>query len=585
MVSDFELYKSGIPAEYGGRISSVFDIDTKTGNRKKFAGQGGISPVTSRLLFEGPVVKDKGSYLIGGRATYSDWLLDRVNKPEIKNSEASFYDITGKMSYSINDNNTINFTVYNSSDYFKFNADTVYNYNNRNGSLRWRHVFTNKLIGNFSAVYSNYSYNISSKNYPTTAFNMGYNIDYSEAKAVFSYFAENNHKYKFGLNSVWYNLRPGNFTPNHDESLVEHLNMQNEKANETALFFSDEVKLNANLLLYGGIRYSMFTMFGPIETFDYYEDLPLELSNVKDSTKYGKGQVVKNYHGPELRASIRYKINAIHSLKLSYNRMRQYLHMLSNTTAISPTDTWKLSDKHIAPQVGDQLAVGYYRDIKNGEIETSAEIYYKRIKDMIEYKGGAELLLNPRIETDLVSGVGQAYGAEVMVKKKHGRLNGWASYTYSRILMKVDSEHPREQINGGEYFPANYDKPHDFTMVANYKFSRRFSLSSNFTYSTGRPITYPAAQYRLQNISLLHYTQRNEYRIPDYCRLDLSANLEGNLKSKKLAHSSLSFSLYNVLGRSNVYSIYFDTEGRKVKGYKLSVFARPIFTITYNFKF
>ena len=265
--------------------------------------------------------------------------------------------------------------------------------------------------------------------------------------------------------------------------------------------------------------------------------------------------------------------------------MRQYLNMLSNTTAVSPTDTWKLSDSHIRPQIGDQYALGIYKDFRKQSIETSLELYYKNIIDIIEYKGGANLILNKDIEQDLINGDGRAYGAEIMLKRTSGKLNGWISYTYSRIMIRADSEYPVERINNGEWFPANHDKPHDFTLVGNYKFSRRFSISSNVTYSTGRPITYPVAKYKIRNMTMLHYTYRNEYRIPDYFRWDISANIEGNLKSTKLAHSSWSFSVYNVTGRDNVYSIYFVSKDNSVNGYKLSIFSQPVFTVTYNFKF
>ncbi len=584
-IKDFKLYKSGIPARYGGRISSVFDVTTRIGNRKKYSASGGISPVTGRVLFEGPIIKDKSSFILSGRSTYSDWLLDRFKKPEIRNSDASFYDVFGKISHEINDYNQIELSSYYSNDFFKLNSDTTYKYQNRNASLSWKHIFNTNLIGTFSGVYSSYSYDMFSMSNKINAFELNYNLDYRELKADFSFFPNEKHKIYFGSNSIIYELKPGNFYPKGEESLVKPVNLQTERASENAIYVSDEYKINERFSLHAGIRYSLFMLMGPQTVYNYTDDALLETYNIEDSVFYNRGSIIKTYSGPEFRFSGRLILNKNSSVKLSYNRMRQYLHMLSNTTAVSPTDTWKLSDKYISPQIGDQFAIGYYHDLFNGAVETSTELYYKNIKNIIEYKGGAQLLLNENIETDLINARGRAYGMEILLKKKMGRFNGWLGYTYSRIEIKADGEHKENRINNGAYFPASYDKPHDVTLVANYKFSRRLSASTNLLYNTGRPITYPVAKYSIRNANLLHYSYRNEYRVPDYFRWDLSLTLEGNLRSKKLAHGSWTLSCFNVTGRKNVYSIYFVSRSGKVQGYKLSVFGRPIYTLTYNFKF
>lgn len=388
---------------------------------------------------------------------------------------------------------------------------------------------------------------------------------------------------KFGIGSTWYKLEPGNYLPYNEESLVKPFELESEQANEISLYFSDEYSVNQRLSLYGGLRYSHYRYLGP-KTINHYQEGPLEPYNLTHSTFESSG-TIKPYAGPEARLSMRYKVDMVSSLKLSYNRMRQNLHMLSNTTAISPTDIWKLSDSYLPPQVGDQIAFGYYRDFKSNTIETSLEIYYKHIQDMIEYKGGATLILNELIETDLISGTGKAYGVELLLKKRYGRLNGLISYTYSRTFIQILSEYPEETINQGNYYPANYDKPHDVTGIVSYRFNRRLSLSSNVTYSTGRPITYPVAKYNFRNSQYVHYSFRNEYRVPDYFRWDVSLNLEGNLKTKKLAHSSWAFSVYNLTGRNNVYSVFFVSRSGKIQGYKLSIFSEPIPTITYSFRF
>ncbi|MCK4748362.1 MAG: TonB-dependent receptor, partial [Bacteroidales bacterium] len=583
VVKDFKLYKSGIPAEFGGRISSVFDINTKSGNTKKIAGSGGISPVTAKLMVEGPIVKDKGSFVLAARGTYSDWLMTRFPNSELRNSEASFYDMNLTLTQQINAKNTISVSAYMSQDRFKLRSDTVYRYNNFNGTFSWNHHFSDRFIGEASAIASNYAYDISSDGNPVNAYSMLYRILYMEGRTDFIYFPNNDHKVKFGVSSVSYNLQPGSRNPLGEESLVKPVHMEREKAHDLSIYLSEEYTLSAHLSFYGGLRYSLYRFLGPKSLFQYAPGA-VELYNLEDTVAYGPG-TIQTYHGPELRFSARYKFDNETSLKLSYNRLRQSLHMLSNTTAISPTDTWKLSDPHIRPQVGDQVALGFYRDFRHNTIETSMEIYYKYINDIIEYQSGANLLLNPHIETDLINGIGQAYGTELLIRKTSGRFNGWMSYTYSRTFIKVDGEVQEEKINNGAYFPANYDKPHDFTMVTNYKFSRRFSLSGTLTYSTGRPITYPVAKYRFRNATLAHYSFRNEYRVPDYFRCDISANLEGNLRSKKLAHSFWSLSVYNLTGRNNVYSIYFITQGGELKGYKMSIFDRPVPTLTYTFKF
>jgi len=583
LVKEFELYKSGIPAEYGGRISSVFEITTKSGNTKKLSGSGGISPVTARLMVEGPTVKEKGSFLLGARSTFSDYLLRQFKVSTLQRSSASFYDANLIVSQTINENNDLSISLYTSNDEFQLSSDTLYTYNNLNGTVEWKHDFSDKLINETKAIYSHYDYNVNSTVNEINAFDLSYAIDYLEARSDFRYFLSNLHTLKFGISSSWYMLQPGSLIPAGEQSLVEPFSLEDEQANEMALYISDEYNINQRLSVYGGLRFSYYRYLGP-KTVNYYVEGPVEPYNLNESV-YETDHTIRSYAGPAARLSLRYKVDNVSSLKLSYNRMRQYLHMLSNTTAISPTDIWKLSDTHIRPQLGDQVALGYYRDFSNNTIETSAEIYYKHIQDLIEYKGGASLILNEMIETDLVSGIGDAYGLELLVKKKYGRLNGLLSYTYSRTLVKVASEYTEESINKGLYYPANYDKPNDLTAVISYKFSRRFSISSNITYSTGRPITLPVAKYKIRGSEYVHYSFRNEYRVPDYFRADLSLNLEGNLKSQKLAHSSWSLSVYNLTGRNNVYSIYFVSQSGKIQGYKLSIFSEPIPTLTYSFKF
>jgi hypothetical protein len=585
IVRDLSLYKGGIPAQYGGRISSVMDITARDGNNKKISGGGGISPVTAHLMLEGPIIKEKGSFLLAGRSTYSNWLLGLIEDPSVQNSKASFFDINARFVQEIDEKNKVELSAYLSHDAFKFNQDTLYRYDNRIVSLKWRRVITKKLFSVYSANYSGYEYSVSSDQDPLNAFNLDHRIHFGNLKTDFTFYPEARHKIDFGLNLGGTILDPGILKPTNDSSQVIPTVIQRQNALEYAVYVNDEFQVSDRLMVSAGLRLSGFSAFGPGTVLEYDPAFSMAEASVTDTLNFGAGRHIKSYFGPELRLGLNYRINSSVSFKLNYNRTRQHIHLLSNTASISPTDIWILSDYHLKPQVGDQFALGFYKNFRENIIETSIEGYYKIIRNMIDFKGGATLLLNEQIETDVVNTRGRAYGVEIMIKKPKGRLNGWASYTYSRILMRSVTPFPEDEINDGDFFPANYDKPHSLTVVASYLVSRRLSFSTTYSYSTGRPITYPVASYDFYGARLLHYSDRNQYRIPDYSRLDFSLTLSGNLKSRKLAHSTLTFSVFNVLGRENVYSIYFQNDGVNLKGYQLSIFARPIPSLTYTFKF
>lgn len=585
LLKNIELYKSGIPAEYGGRISSVLDVTTREGNKKKWAGSGGISPITGRFALEGPIIKDKCSFLLGGRSTYSDWLLRQIPSNALKNSEASFYDLNLNISHEINNKNSIYLSGYLSRDRFKLQSDTAYSYSNQALSAKWRHIFSNRLFAVFSGNFSGYNYTISSANNPVNAFDLSYSIKQVQGKVDFNYFMNAKHTINFGASIIRYQLAPGTLTPGRDESLIIPDALQEEQAIESAVYIGDNFEINPNLSLYAGLRYSFFQNNGPHDLFIYQPGSPKDVTSIVDTVSYTSGQNLSRAGGPEVRVSVRYRLATNASIKVSYNRTRQYIQMLSNTTAIAPTDIWKLSDPYIKPLIGDQISAGFYHNSKRTSFETSVEAYYKVMKNFLDYKGGAELILNHHIETDVLNAEGRAYGAEFMIRKSSGKLTGWLSYTYSRSLLKTEGDFDSETINRGEYYPSNYDKPHAVNFIGNYKFNRRFSFSLNVVYSTGRPITFPISKYTIDGAERLLYSDRNQFRIPDYFRTDFSFNLEGSHKMKKLAHSSWNFSVYNLTGRRNAYSIYFTTENGVVKGYKLSIFGSPIPTITYNFKF
>ncbi|WP_128547129.1 TonB-dependent receptor [Larkinella soli] len=585
MIKNVELYKSGIPSRYGGRLSSVLEVTTRDGNKKKLAGSGGIGLLTGRLTLEGPIIKEKSSFLIGARSTYSDWLLRNLKNRAFQNSAASFYDLNAHITHEFSEKNTIYLTGYLSRDRFRLNSDTAYQYRNQNASLKWKHIFNPKLYSVFTTSYSGYRYSVSSDRNPVNAYQLDFGIEQYTFKTDFNYYPTARHTLDFGLSSTLYKLRPGNYQPLGSESLIRPEVVSPEQGLETALYAGDRFDISPRLSISFGLRYSLFNYLGPKNLFVYPTGSRMTEANIRDTLSYGAGKNIQTYHGPEYRISARYAFTSDASIKLSYNRMRQYIHMLSNTTSMAPTDIWKLSDPNIRPQVGDQYSIGLYKNLKNNTIETSVEAYYKTMQNMLDFQSGATLIMNQHPETEVVRAEGLAYGVEFLVKKLTGRFNGWLSYTYARTFLRVDRSIPQENINRGDYYPSNFDKPHDVTWVGNYRINRRFSISLNFTYSTGRPITLPLAKYELGGSQRVYYSERNRYRIPDYYRSDLSLNVEGNHRVRKLAHSSWTFAVYNLTGRRNAYSVYFSSLGGVVRGYKLSIFGQPIPTVTYNFKF
>jgi hypothetical protein len=584
IVKNIELYKSSIPEKYGGRLSSVLDVTDREGNKKKFAGSAGIGLLTSRLNVEGPIIKDKTSFIFGGRTTYSDWLLHLL--PEAyKHSSASFYDVNLDISHQINEKNNIYITGYLSNDNFKLNSDTAYGYSNKNANIKWKHNFNNKLYSVLTAGVDHYQYNVSSTANPVDGYKLNFAVNQTNFKADFTYYLNSKNTIDFGLSSIYYKLNPGDFEPNGIKSLVVPDAVPLEQALESALYIGDKYDITPDLSISAGLRYSLYAYLGP-QTVDHYApNLPKGSLNVLDSTTYKKNQVINTYQGPEIRLSARYNLNDDLSIKAAYNTLRQYLHLLSNTTAISPTDTYKLSDPNIKPQFGQQISLGVYKNAKANTIETSIEVYYKKINDYLDYKSGANLLLNHHIEQDVIGTQGKAYGIEFLIRKTAGKLNGWVSYTYSRTFLRQNDPNAGELINSGNYYPANYDKPHNFNFTGNYRFSHRFSVSLDMTYSTGRPITLPIAKYEYGGSERVYYSDRNAYRIPDYFRTDFSMNIEGNHKVHQLTHNSWTIGVYNLTGRANAYSTFFTEQGGAINGYKLSIFSSPIPFINYNIRF
>jgi hypothetical protein len=490
----------------------------------------------------------------------------------------------GKITHKLNERNDLVVSAYHTRDNFRFGSDSLYEYFNSNAMIQWRHTFSNRLQSITSFSFANYNYNLSSDINPVNAFRIKYNIDDYTVKTDFTYSSSERGFLKFGISAKHYQLQPGEKRALGESSLVEPVVLSDERGLESGIYGGYEYNFNSRLSAYGGFRLSMFNRLGPGQEFIYRTNLPREEENIVDTIAYSKNENMKTYFGPEFRFSARYKIKEDLSVKVSYDRMNQYLHVLSNTTAISPIDAWRLSGPAIEPQIGNQYSIGLYKTFFGTSLEMSIEGYYKRVNNVLEYKDGADILLNRTLETDVISATGKSYGIEMLLKRQSGKISGWLSYTYARSLIQANGEFSSEQINSGEFYPSNFDKPHSVVLISNYKINRRVNIGLNVNYSTGRPATYPVVKYQFKGQPFLQYSDRNQYRIPDYFRIDLAINLEGNHKVHKKIHGSWSLSVYNLTSHPNAYSVFFRNDSGEIKGYKLSVFKNAIPTITYHFQ-
>ena len=585
-VEDVELFKSSIPVEYGGRISSVLKVVSKEANMRKFTGSASIGALTSKANIEIPIVKDHVSLLLNGRTTYSDWILKQLpEKSGYKNGSANFNDLGGVLTWKVNDKHRLKLYGYWSNDRFSFSSEDNYGYQNRNVSMEWRSILNEKVTATFSAGLDHYDYFNEDRNTPTMAARLSFGIDQLWGKLHIRHRLTEKQVFSYGLSVQHYDVQAGKYEPLGEESLIKTDQLQSEKALESAIYVDYERSLTDKLSVSAGLRYSMFNALGPRDV-NYYDgdELPSEENLLE--TRHETG-IIKTYHAPEIRLSTRYSLQENLSLKAGFNTMHQYIHKVSNTSIMSPTDIWKLSDLNIKPQKGWQLAAGIYHETASKKYEFSAEVYYKHISDYLNYRSSAVLLMNPHLETDVISTKGRAYGVELQVKKPIGKLNGWVSYTFSRSQVRQEDDRATMLLNDGDWYSSDYDRPHEVKAVLNYKFTERYSFSSNFNYATGRPTTLPAGQYYDSHNQkyMPYYTDRNTYRIPDYMRLDLAFNIEPTHKLTSFLHTSFSIGVYNALARKNAYSIYYVTEGSRVKGYKLSVFGSAIPYVSLNMRF
>jgi len=594
MVREVSLMKAGIPARYGERASAVMDIRLGNGvDLERTSLEGGVGLINSRLLFESPIVKDRVALSIGARSSYSDWLLQRVPNEDLMNSSVDFNDLTGHLHVALGQNHRLTLFGYRSYDQSNFGDDVDYEYYNRLASFRLNSYLSSSLSSTLIAGYSGYEYSLAEKPEfnPDGHYQINSDIEYKKLTWFLSYYPSAIHEINFGVDAIRYDIAPGGIEPASDESQVSPWSLESEQAYELAAFLSDEINVSDRIALELGLRYSHYLQMGPALVRDYAENEAYSHHTIVDSTQYESGEVVSEYGGLEPRLGLRFGLGENSSMKLSYNRANQYINLISNTSVMAPTDLWKLSDTHLKPLTSDQVALGYFRNFFDNTVETSLEVYYKQIHNAIEYTSGAQISMNDYLEMDVINAKGYSYGAEFFVRKNSGDLTGFASYTFSSSQRRTDHAHPDMQINNNNYFPSNHDRPHNFSLNANYFLSRRWRISATFNYNTGRPVTLPEYTYQHGNNMLLAYSDRNSYRLPDYHRLDISISLGENLRIDQRGKGSLTFSVLNVYGRKNPFSVFYrqqpDTQqgGRSFDLYQLYIIGRPLPTITYNFSF
>lgn len=583
-VKDVKIFKGAIPPNYGGRLSSVLDVRQKEGNSKKFSGEGGVGFVTSRLMLETPIVKDKSSFLLAGRRSYADLFLKLSNDEDVKNTELYFYDVNAKFNYIIDKKNRLYISGYFGRDVAQIAKLFSFSWGNTTATIRWNHLFNSELFSNVSLIFSDYNYLL---NVPLGS---GNNIDFDWSAGITSYQLKNdltwfiapNHTLDFGLSGIGYLFQPGRLV--FDSKNYAPVTAAKEKALEIALYANYKQELNKKLTLSYGLRLSTFLNLGERTVRTYLSGQPRREETVVGEKKYGNNEIVSNYWGLEPRLSLNWQFATKTALKASYARNRQYIHLVSNTTAPLPTDTWKASDPYVRPLTSDQVALGVFHNISKPALSLSAEVYYKKMYRLVDYRNGVNLLLNEYLETELLSGDGRAYGFELMIRKNKGKFNGWLSYTLARSERRIDSEFPEDRVNNGEYYPADYDRTHAVNLTTTYEINKRTSLSANFTLSTGRPVTFPSAKYKFMGTTVQDYSTRNQNRIPAYHRLDLSLTLKG--KQKRRWKGEWVFSIYNVYSRRNAYSLYFIGDGTaQNEATRLSILGGLFPSVTYNFKF
>ncbi len=571
-IKNVKMIKGISESEYGGRLSSVLDINMKDGSNKNYSAYGGIGLISSRLTIEGPIVKDKGSFIISGRRTYADLFLPLFADDKLKDSKLYFYDLNAKLNYSFGESDRIFFSGYTGRDIFNFNKEFGFNWGNTTGTLRWNHIFSDKLFANTTLIYSDYNYDINFEDVKqSTTVSSG--IRDINFKQDFQYYLNSNNTFKFGLNGIYHTFHPGEI------SVSGNTNLNSKKIDdnyvfEGNLYIGHQWKITELLKLSYGLRFSSFNLLGKGKAYSFDEE-----GNVTNKIEYESGELIKSYNNFEPRIALNYLLDETSSVKLGYARNTQNIHLLSTSTTSTPLDIWQPSTSIIQPEISDLVSIGYFKNFSNNVYRTSVELYYKDMRNLIEYKNGADIFLNEFIESQLVFGKGSSYGLEFFLEKKIGRFTGWLSYTLSK------TERVFDEINNGIKFPARHDRTHDIALVGIYNLNKKITLSFNWIYYTGLAATFPSGKYEIEGETINYYTERNGYRMPDYHRLDLGATYY--FKKTIDSEMSLTFSVYNAYARKNAYRITFresETDPNKTEAVRLALFS-IVPSITFNFKF
>jgi hypothetical protein len=569
-IKDIQMFKGTAPSEYGGRISSVLDVKMNDGNNQKYHVGGGIGLISSRLNIEGPIVEDKSSFLITGRRTYADLFLKLSTDELINNNQLYFYDLNAKLNYKINNKNRLFLSGYFGRDVFEFQDRFGINWGNSTGTIRWNHIWNERLFSNTSIIYSDFDYNVDIMQ--DAGFSLTSMIKNWNLKHEFQFFSNNKNTVSFGLSSIYQTIIPGQLELSEDSDILP-LVLQKKHASDNAIYANHVWKPSYNLNINYGVRLSAYYLLGPGEFYTYKN------GEVNSTTTYGKGEIVQNYVNIEPRINIAWILNDQSSLKTSYTRNTQNLHLVSNSTSSMPTDIWISSSNNVKPEISDQLSLGYFLNFSKDKYQFSSEIYYRWMQNQIDLKNGADINANDKIEGELLFGVGRAYGLELLLKKKTGKITGWIGYTYSTSERRIDG------VNNDKWYPAKQDIKHDVSVVGIYELNKKWSVSASWVYNTGNAVTFPSGKYIINGNVQYYYTERNGYRMPDYHRLDIGATR--SLKKTKQFESSLNFSVYNAYGHKNPFSIDFqqdENDPSKTVAVKTYLFTY-VPSITYNFKF
>lgn len=602
VTAGYALYKGHMPERFGGRLSSVLDVSMRSGSMEEFKVNGGLGLYSGRLMIEGPIIREKTSFLLSGRGAASGIIfaiagkgrdMMRISLPaDVYGSSARYYDNNANITHRLNSNNTLSLSYYGSNDFFRLDRDFGYSWGNQIGSFKWSSTISDNLFSEFSAAKNSYKSSFFTPDGPD-AFLLDTGIGYERLNEHIFYTGINHMTLTAGAEWTRYKSDAESMSPYHDDSVVANQRVEKDSGQEFAIYIGNEIELGSSILFSAGLRYSHFDQLGPGTVFDYEENQPRTIENVIGSTNYSSGDKIISYSGFEPRLTSRISITENSSVKLSYNRTRQYIHQISNSTSPTPADIWQVSTQHLPPQKSHNYSLGYFRNFAEGEWETSIDLYYRDVDDLVEYIDFADLFLNSQIETDLISARGQAYGSEFNIRKRSGKWSGWLSYTLGRTFVKADSDFPERRINRGEWFPSNYDQPHNFNLTAVRSISENSAFSYNFIWRSGRPITAINSNYLDNDTTVPVFSDRNRERIPDYIRVDISFTIADNIWKYRVPNpnrrisDSANITFYNILGRRNAFSVFYKrAPGASIPSpNRLSVLGAVIPSFTYNFNF